>query len=101
MVDLWLLKPTIEKTPLNFILDKNFLLKKIKNLNERIVDETFINYNFIENENEINLFFDKRTSNLIGWQTIDMYQNLSITYLSSIIKNQNLKKNLFKLPTNN
>ena len=61
----------------------------------------FVNYNFIENDNEINLFFDKNTFNLIGWQTIDIYQNISITYLSSIKRNQKLKKNLFILPEQN
>jgi len=38
---------------------------------------------------------------LIGWQTLDIYQNLSITYLSSINKNEDLNKNLFELPTQN
>ena len=88
----------IEKTPLNLILDKNYLLNKIKNLDERIVNDQFINFAFTENDNQINLFFDKKTFNLIGWQTIDIYQNLSITYLSSINRNHELKKNLFKLP---
>jgi len=91
----------LEKTPLNFILDKEFLLKKILNSKERIIDDKFINYNFNENENEINVFFDKNTFNLIGWQTLDIYQNLSITYINSIIKNKKLKKNLFKLPIQN
>tara|TARA_B100000035_G_scaffold299943_1_gene295091 strand:+ start:202 stop:759 length:558 start_codon:yes stop_codon:yes gene_type:complete len=91
----------LEKTPLNFILNKDFLLKKIKNLDGREIDKKFINYRFFENENEINLFFDKKTFNLIGWQTLDIYQNLSITYLNSIIKNKKLEKNLFKLPTRN
>ena len=91
----------IEKTALNLILDKEFLLNKILNLNERIIDNKFINYSFFENENEINIFFDKKTFNLIGWQTLDIYQNLSITYLNSITKNKKLKKNLFKLPVQN
>ena len=91
----------LEKTPLNLILNKEFLLKKIKNLDGRIIDAGFINYNFSENENEINLFFDNKTFNLIGWQTLDIYQNLSITYINSIIKNTTLKKNLFKLPNRN
>jgi len=65
------------------------------------VGDNFINYKFVENENEINLFFDKKTFNLIGWQTIDIYQNISITYLSSIKRNQKLKKNLFILPEQN
>ena len=91
----------IEKTPLNLILDKDFLITKIQGLNERIIDEKFINYIFFENENEINLFFDTKTYNLIGWQTLDIYQNLSITYINSIIRNKELKKNLFKLPAQN
>ena len=92
---------SLNKTPLNLILNKNFLLEKINNLKERNIDEQFVNYNFVENDNEINLFFDKKTFNLIGWQTIDIYQNISITYLSSIKRNQKLKKNLFILPEQN
>ena len=88
----------LKKTPLNTILDKDFLIKKIKNLKERDIDKKFVNFSFLENENQINLFFDKVTFNLIGWQTIDIYQNISITYLSSIKRNQKLKENLFLLP---
>ena len=91
----------LEKTPLNLILDKKFLLDKIYNSNQRIIDDKYINFNFYENENEINIFFDKNNYNLIGWQTTDIYQNLSITYINSIKKNQNFKKNLFRLPTQN
>ena len=91
----------IEKTPLNLILNKNFLIEKIKDLNERIVDNKYINFIFRENENEISLFFDKQSFNLIGWQTVDIYQNLSITYLSNIKKNQKLNNDLFKLPKEN
>ncbi len=92
---------SLKKTPVNLILNKNFLLEKISNLEERNINDQFVNYNFIENENEINLFFDKNTFNLIGWQTIDIYQNISITYLSSIKRNQKLKENLFILPQQN
>ena len=91
----------LKKTPLNSILNKDFLINKIKFLDERNVGEKFINYKFVENENEINLFFDKKTFNLIGWQTIDIYQNISITYLSSIKRNQKLNKKLFVLPKQN
>ncbi len=91
----------IDKTPLSLILDKKFLLKKVNDLEERIIDNKFINYNFFENENEVNIFFDNKTFNLIGWQILDIYQNLSITYLNSIIKNKKIKKDLFKLPLQN
>ena len=88
----------LKKTPLDLILDKNFLIKKIKDIPERVIENKFINFKFIENENEINIFFDNKNFNLIGWQTSDVYQNLSITYLYSIEKNQSLDKNIFNLP---
>ena len=91
----------LEKTPLNLILDKIFLIKKIKNSNERIIGNKFINFTFIEDDNEINVFFDNMNFNLIGWQTLDIYQNLSITYLSSVLKNQSLAKSLFIIPKQN
>jgi outer membrane lipoprotein-sorting protein len=91
----------LEKTPLNFILDKNFLINKIYNLKEKIIDESYINYTIKENDSEINIFFDNKTFNLIGWQTKDIYQNLNITFLSSIKKNEIVNVNLFKLPRQN
>ena len=92
---------SLNKTPLNLILDKNFLIKKIFNLKEKILDETYINFEIVENDNEINIFFDNKTFNLVGWQIKDIYQNINVTYLSSIKINQQVDKNLFKLPTQN
>jgi len=91
----------LDKTPLDLILDKNFLISAINNSDERIIEDKFINYSFSEKDNEINIFFDKNTYELIGWQTLDIYQNLSITFISSMIKNQKLKKNLFEIPKQN
>ena len=91
----------LEKTPLNLILDKNFLITKIYELDERIIDGYYINYTILENGNEINVFFDNKTFNMIGWQTKDLYQNLNITFLSLIRTNQIITKNLFKLPSQN
>jgi len=88
----------LKKTPLNLILDKNFIIHKIKNLEEKIIDKSFINYTINDNNNEINIFFDNKTFDLIGWQTKDIYQNLNITFLSSIKKNVIIDKYLFKLP---
>ena len=91
----------LNKTPLNLILDKNFLIKKIENLKEKTLSETFINFEILEKESEINIFFDNETFNLVGWQTKDIYQNVNVTYLSSIQKNQPVNKDLFKLPAQN
>ena len=91
----------LQKTPLNLILDKNYLIKKIYNLEEKIVNNTQINFTIYENDNKIDIFFDNKTFYLIGWQTKDIYQNINFTYLSSIQVNQKIEKDLFKLPSQN
>ena len=91
----------IKRTPLNYILDKNFLINQIQSLEKRVIDDRFINFTIFRDENEINVFFDIENFDLIGWQTLDIYQNLNITYLSFLKKNQTLKKNIFKLPSLN
>ena len=91
----------LEKTPLNLILDKKYLINKISDLEERIVDKNLVNFTIFDKNNEINIFFDNQTYDLIGWQNTDMYQNFNITFLSSIRKNRVLSKNLFKIPIQN
>ena len=88
----------LKKTPLDVILDKTFLLDKIKNSKNYYSDKNIVAFKFLKDENEINLFFDKKTLNLKGWQTVDLYQNLSIVYLSSIVFNQKIEKKVFNLP---
>ena len=91
----------LKKTTLNLILDKKFLINKIDDLEERIVDDSLINFTIVDGDNEINIFFDKQTYDLVGWQNTDIYQNFNITFLSSIRKNRVLSKNLFKIPIQN
>jgi outer membrane lipoprotein-sorting protein len=71
------------------------------NLKEKTLNKNHISFKIIENDNEINIFFDNKTFNLIGWQTKDIYQNVNVTYLSSIKVNQQVDKDLFKLPIQN
>ena len=88
----------LKKTPLELILDKNFLIDQIKNLKSEKVDNKYITFTIVNGNNKINIFFDKKTSNLIGWQTKDIYQNLVTTYINKIQYNQKIDKNIFKLP---
>ena len=92
---------SIKRTPLNYILDKNFLINKIQNLEGRMIDDKFVNFKILVDGNEINIFFDISNYNLIGWQTLDIYQNLSITYIYSLKVNQILEKDFFRLPDSN
>tara|TARA_B100000965_G_scaffold190612_1_gene159108 strand:+ start:72 stop:596 length:525 start_codon:yes stop_codon:yes gene_type:complete len=91
----------LKKTPLYLILDKKYLIDKIYDLDERLIDNSLINYTIKEDNHEINIFFDDTSFNLIGWQTKDVYQNLTITFISSIRRNEIFDKDIFKLPIQN
>ena len=92
---------SLDRTPLEYILDKEYLISKIKMLEPRNINDEYLNFKIFENNNEINIFFDKKSLNLIGWQTEDIYQNLSVTFISSIRINQKIDQKKFKLPQNN
>ena len=91
----------LKRTPLELLLDKNYLISQIKNLKARTVDNKYLNFTLIKNNNKINIFFDNKTLNLIGWQTEDIYQNLVITFIYKVKLNQKIDKNIFKLPKKN
>ena len=88
----------LKKTPLYFLLDKNYLIQKINKLKPREIENKYINFKILENNSEINIFFDKKTFNLIGWQTEDIYQNLTITFISLVKINQEINDDIFILP---
>ena len=88
----------LKKTPLELLLNKDYLISKMIALKPRDIDNKYLNFNIIENNNKINVFFDKKTLNLVGWQTEDIYQNLSITFISSVRINEDIDDNLFVLP---
>ena len=88
----------LEQTPLLLILDKKLLLSKINKLDLKLADKKYYFFSLKDNGNKINVFFDKNSYDLIGWQTEDIYQNLVITYIYNIKKNINIDEKLFKLP---
>ncbi len=87
------------RTPLNLILDKKFIIKHIKTSNERIIEDKYINYVIVQDNNEINIFFNTNNFDLIGWQIVDIYENLNITFISSLVKNQIIDDKIFILPS--
>ena len=91
----------LEKTPLNFILDKDFLIDKINNIQEQINNEDYISYQILVDDKRIDIFFDKKTFDLIGWENTDIYQNSNVTFIYSIKKNRVISEKLFKLPSQN
>ena len=91
----------LDKTPLNFILDKHFLLKKISELKEEIINDSIVKFTIKENNQLIDIFFDINNYELIGWQTKDIYQNTAVTLLYSIKLNQVIDEKIFKTPLQN
>ena len=91
----------LEQTSLGLILNKELLLNKIINLESELVNDKYYIFNLDNNNNKINIFFDKNSYDLIGWQTEDIYQNLVITFIFNIKKNIDIDKNLFVLPKQN
>ena len=86
---------SLEKTPLNLILDKNYIISKINDLKE---DQNYPFYYVFDVEYEnasIKVFFDKKNLDLIGWETRDIYQNIMQTFISDIKKNIAVDNKIF------
>ena len=73
----------------------------MKILKGSLIDEKFFLFSIEENNQTLNIFFDKDNYNLIGWQTEDIYQNLTVTYIYDLKVNQKIGDEVFKLPKNN
>jgi len=91
----------IKSTPLAFILDKNFLINKIKLTELNEIEDKYVFIKIIENNNNISIFFNKKNYELVGWQIEDIYQNLAVTFIFDTLINQNIDQKIFKLPVNN
>ena len=87
----------LDRTPLNFILDKKFLISKMKEVENDKNYPFYYVFNFEFENNLIKVFFDKASLDLIGWETKDIYQNQIQTFLSEININVNVEEKIFSL----
>ena len=89
----------ISKSPFLNILYKDKLLEIVKSgklkLSDRIIKLVYLE------ENEITVFFDKKTLDLKGWQIIDQYNNTINFSLKIVAKNDVFKKGTFRIPEMN
>ncbi len=89
----------ISKSPFLNILYKDKLLEIVKSgkleLTEQLIKLIYLS------ENEINVFFDRKTLDLKGWKIIDQYNNNINFSLNIISKNDAYKKDTFKIPNIN
>ena len=89
----------ISKSPFLNILYKDKLLEIVKS-GKLEVTEQIIKLIYLD-ENEITVFFDKKTLNLKGWQIIDQYNNNINFSLNVVAKNDIFKKGTFNIPEMN
>ena len=89
----------ISKSPFLNILYKDKLLEIVKSgkleLSDQIIKLIYLG------DNEITVFFDKKTLDLKGWQVIDQYNNNINFSLNIVAKNDVFKKGTFKIPEMN
>ena len=89
----------ISKSPFLNILYKDKLLEIVRS-GEVEISNQIIKLVYLDN-NEITVFFDKKTLDLKGWQIIDQYNNNINFSLNIIAKNDVFKKGTFKIPEMN
>ena len=89
----------LKKTPLFYLLDKEYILNVIQNYKPINIDSRLIQYElFDDKKNIINVFFNKNSLELSGWKTIDAYSNEVNFLLRNIKTNIPIKNEIFKIP---
>ncbi len=87
----------LNKTPLYYILDKEFLIKKIEESYKKKNNNKIYSLYFEYNNNLITIYFNKNDFNLMGWTTTDIYQNKVETLISNIQINIDIDIKIFKV----
>ena len=90
---------SLEKTPLFFILNKDNLLNLVENHEPIYSDSNIIEYELIDsNFNAVNIFFDKKSIELLGWKTLDAYSNNVDFRIKDVEINISIENKIFKIP---
>ena len=88
----------LKSTPLYYILDKDFLVEFISNNSPSLIDENSIQYEIISEQKKIIVVFEKKTLNLQGWETIDIYNKKVNFFFKNLEINLPLEDKIFKIP---
>ena len=91
------LRYQLEDTPLNLILDKKFLVEKLDKVEKIKENKESFSFEIIHNKNLLNIFFDKKSYDIKGWTTTDVYLNTVETKLLDIRTNMMIDKSLFSV----
>ena len=86
----------VSKSPFLNILYKDKLLEIVRS-GELELSDQFIKLIYLS-DNDITVFFDRKTLDLKGWQIIDQYNNNINFSLNIVAKNDFFEKGTFKIP---
>ncbi len=87
----------LEKTALNLILDKTFIIKKIDEFGDNLITQEYHKIELNHDNWNVIIFFDKNNLNIIGWTTTDIYQNKVETRLFDIEQNIIIDDKMFDI----
>ena len=90
----------ISKSPFLKILNKNSLINLIRESNLELNNNIDLIY-FYENEKKIKVFFDKKSYDLLGWETEDKFHNKINFSLKIQNRNAEINNDVFKIPSIN
>jgi outer membrane lipoprotein-sorting protein len=89
----------LKKTPLFFILNKENIINVVKNYEPIYSDSNIIEYELSDIDfNILNIFFDKKSLELLGWKTFDAYSNNVDFSIKNIKTNVLIENEIFKIP---
>ena len=63
------------------------------------LNEHSVEYEIQEKQCTLSILFNKKSLDLMGWKTIDIYQNEVKFFITDLKINIPLNKNLFKIPS--
>ena len=87
----------LKDTPLDLILDKKYLIKKIESINKIEENNDTFFFEIEHNKNLVTIFFDKKRFDIQGWSTVDIYQNKVETKLFEVETNLMIDDNIYRI----
>ena len=89
----------LKKTPLFFLLNKENILNVVKNYEPIYSDSNIVEYELTDVDfSVLNIFFDKKSVELLGWKTVDAYSNNVDFKIKNVKINVLIKNEIFKIP---
>ena len=87
----------LNKTPLDLLLNKKYLIEQIREIKKENDLDNKYSFEFNFQNNSLFVYFDKEKLNLMGWTTIDVYQNQTETIISNVQTNLIIEDKIFNI----